>query len=154
MSGGTVAAAVLEQVIEELPSAASYAAAAGLAFDAGMLTEELPVLRVTFRNRKGEEFFAGILCKEYPKHPPTVEFFDATWTRWGTRDLYPACFHPTPCVCARYNRRAYTTSGGPHTDWRLIDWKLPTNGGVAIRNLTEIISDLHGKIAESEGTLG
>lgn len=150
----SVAAAMLELVMAEMPAAEQYAAAAGLPFDASTLTEERPALRVTFTNGKGELFYAEILCEEYSKHPPTVEFFDSTWTRWGTRDLYPSCFHATPCVCARYNRKAYKLSGGPHDDWRLIDWKLPTGSGVPLRNLTEIVSDLHGKIAASEGRLG
>ena len=150
----TVAAAVLEQVMADVAAAAEYAAAAGLPFDTTELSEERPVFHVAFANRSGEMFHAEIRCDHYPKHPPTVEFVSADRKRRGTRDLYPACFHSTPCVCARYNRKAYKAHGGPHEDWRLIDWMLPTGGGVAIRNLREIVSDLHGKIAESEGRLG
>lgn len=151
----SVAAAVLELVQEELADAAEYAAAAGLLLDASGLTEANPLFFVTFKNRKGDSFLAEIRCDEYPQLPPTIEFLDSTRQRRGTRDLYPACFHGTPCVCARYNRKAYRSHGGPHEDWRFVDWnQLPSGGGVAIRNLREIISDLHGKIADSEGRLG
>jgi hypothetical protein len=150
----SVASAVLEQVRGELAAAEEYAAAAGLLLDASVMTEERPAFLITFKNRKGELFYVEILCVEYPKHPPTVEFLDSVSERRGTRDLYPSCFHQTPCVCARYNLKAYKQHGGPHDDWRLIDWKLPTAGGVAIKNLREILSDLHGKISDSEGRLG
>ena len=150
----SVAAAVLELVMADVAAAAGYAAAARLPFDATELSEERPVFYVAFSNRMGEMFHAEIKCDHYPKHPPTVEFVSADRKRRGTGDLYPACFHSTPCVCARYNLKAYKAYGGPHDDWRLIDWMLPTGAGVAIRNLREIVSDLHGKIAESEGRLG
>lgn len=147
---------VLEQVLEELPAAAEYAAAADLPFDDLRVREGNgePRFYVTFFNREREAFHVEIDCRDYPMYPPTIEFLDAGRSRRGTRDLYPACFHATPCVCARYNRKAYTQFGGPHSDWRLVDWQLPTGSGVAIRTLTLIVSDLHGKIAASTGRLG
>jgi hypothetical protein len=39
--------------------------------------------------------------------------------------------------------------GGPHEDWRLIDWQLPTQAGPKIDTLVMIVSDLHSKIATS-----
>jgi hypothetical protein len=63
-------------------------------------------------------------------------------------------FHPMPCVCARYNRKAYSERGGPHGDWRLVDWQLPTGNGVAVDSIVMMLSDLHSKIAASSGRLG
>lgn len=147
-------AAVLEQVKAELGAAAAYAAAAGLELDSSRLSEATPVLFVTFRNQKNEPFVAEIDCRDYPMYPPTIEFLDSRQERRGTHDLYPNCFHQMPCVCARYNRKAYSQHGGPHGDWRLIDWQLPTGNGVAINSVAMIVSDLHSKIRETAGRLG
>ena len=151
----TVPAAVtIEQVREELADVVDYAAAAGLGLDMSMLSDASPLFFVTFASRDGIEFVAEFDCREYPLHPPTIEFVDVTRSRRGTKDLYPSCFHATPCVCARYNRKAYRELGGPHGDWRLIDWQLPTGGGPKIDSLALIVSDLHGKIAASTGRMG
>src|SRR5450755_3377937 len=47
------------------------------------------------------------------------EFVSEDRREQGTRRLYPNGFHTTPCVCMRYNRKAYSERGGPHGDWRL-----------------------------------
>jgi hypothetical protein len=154
MTASVPAALVLERLLAELPAVAQYAAAAGLDLDSGLVDEQHGVFYLTFYNRDGETFYAELDCRDYPMYPPTIEFLDTTRTRRGTRDLYPSCFHQTPCVCARYNRKAYVQHGGPHGDWRLVDWQLPTSNGVAINTLALIVSDLHSKIATSTGRLG
>lgn len=143
----------IEQVREELADVANYAAAASLALDASMLSESRPLFYLTFHSRDNVEFVAEFDCHEYPLHPPTIEFVDPARIRRGTRDLYPSCFHTMPCVCARYNRKAYKALGGPHEDWRLIDWQLPTQAGPKIESLAMIVSDLHSKIAASSGRM-
>ena len=148
------AALSLEAVREELPAVAAYAAAAGLAVDANALSESILRFHVAFRNAAGENFTAEFDCRDYPMYPPTIEFVDASRTTRGTLALYPAGFHGMPCVCARYNRKAYSERGGPHGDWRLVDWQLPTGNGVALDTLTMIVSDLHSKISHSTGRLG
>jgi hypothetical protein len=148
------AVVTIEQVREELADVADYAAAADLGLDRSMLTETQLVWYVTFYNREGLAFFAEFNCHEYPLHPPTIEFVDAARNKRGTRNLYPSCFHATPCICARYNRKAYGAYGGPHSEWRLIDWQLPTQGGPKIDTLAMIVSDMHSKIAASTGTMG
>jgi hypothetical protein len=144
----------LEVVRGELVAAAEYAAAAGLELDAGSLTETQLKFYVRFENRGAERFYAEFDCREYPLHPPVVEFVNEARTERGTPRLYPQGFHPTPCICMRYNRRAYSEKGGPHSDWRLLDWRLPTGAGVAIDTLALIVSDLHSKILQSMGRMG
>jgi hypothetical protein len=144
----------LETVQQELAAAASFAAAAGLDVETSELTEVQPRFVIVFRNASGERFFAEFDCRDYPMYPPTSEFLDATHVARGQRGLYPVGFHPMPCVCARYNRKAYVERGGPHADWRLVDWQLPTGSGVAVDSITMMLSDLHGKIARSTGRMG
>jgi hypothetical protein len=85
--------------------------------------------------------------------PPNVEFVGLDRSERGTARLYPQGFHTTPCVCMRYNRKAYGERGGPHSDWRLLDWRLPTGNGVGIDSLALMISDLHSKILQSSGRM-
>ena len=144
----------LEIVREELAAAAPFAAAAGLVIDATGLAEGNLRFVVTFVNRVGDRFPAEFDCRDYPAYPPTVEFLDETRTARGLPLLYPNVFHPMPCVCARYNRKAYGERGGPHGEWRLVDWQLPTGNGVAVDSIVMMLSDLHSKIAASSGRIG
>jgi hypothetical protein len=146
-------AGVLEMLQSELTVVAAYAAAVGLPLEVTELSEDNPHFYVTFYNADGDEFFADFDCRDYPMYPPTVEFVDAKRQHRGHPGLYPNGFHPTPCVCMRYNRKAYSEKGGPHGDWRLIDWQLPTANGIGIDTLAMIVSDLHSKISSSHGRL-
>jgi hypothetical protein len=143
-----------ETVREELTAAAAFAAAAGLMIDAEGLDETTLRFVVTFVNAAGELFPAEFDCRDYPASPPVIEFLDVTRASRGLPMLYPNVFHPTPCVCARYNRKAYSERGGPHGDWRLVDWQLPTGNGVAVDSIAMMLSDLHSKIVTSRGRLG
>ena len=144
----------LEAVRAELPAVTAYTVAAGLALDCTTLTEGDLRFFVTFHNASGEPFVAEFDCRDYSMYPPTIEFVDAARTNRAVPGLYPAGFHGMPCVCARYNRKAYAERGGPHGDWRLVDWQLPTGNGTALDTLAMIVSDLHSKIAQSTGRLG
>ena len=148
------AEASLQAVQAELVAAAAYAAAAGLPLDSMALTTENLRFLVTFENSQGERFVAEFECREYPMHPPTVEFISEDRLERGTQRLYPNGFHATPCICMRYNRKAYNEKGGPHADWRLLDWRLPTGNGVAIDTLALMVSDLDSKIRQSSGRMG
>lgn len=143
-----------QAVRAELEAAAGFAAAAGVLLEATGLSEESLQFYATFRNANGEPFLAEFDCREYPLHPPTIEFLDTGREARGLARLYPNCFHSMPCVCARYNRKAYQERGGPHGDWRLVDWHLPTPGGGTIDSLAMITSDLHSKIGQTTGRLG
>lgn len=143
----------LEAVRAELVAAAQYAAAAGLDLDVGELREDKLRFYVEFKNQDSERFCVEFLCLEYPLHPPSIEFVSKDRRERGTHRLYPSGFHTTPCVCMRYNRKAYSERGGPHGDWRLLDWRLPTSQGVAIDTLALMISDLHSKILQSSGRM-
>lgn len=143
----------LEAVTAELADAVPYAASAGLDLDASALGKDDLRFYVTFHNRAGVKFYAEFDCRDYPLYPPNIEFTDETRSERGARALYPSGFHPTPCVCMRYNRKAYAERGGPHGDWRLLDWHLPTSGGGAIETLAMIISDMHAKILGSPGRM-
>ena len=143
----------LDAITEELADAIPFGASAGLTIDTSLLSESNPRFYVTFHNRAGVKFYAEFDCRDYPLYPPTIEFTDAARTTRGLRSLYPSGFHPTPCVCMRYNRKAYTERGGPHGDWRLIDWHLATPGGGPIETLAMIISDMHSKILDAPGRM-
>jgi len=144
----------LEVVRRELTVAADFANAAGLLVDAGELSGERPCFTVTFENRVGDKFHVEFDCHEYPLYPPTVEFVSGDRNERGTARLYPSGLHPMPCICMRYNRKAYQERGGPHGDWRLVDWRLPTAQGAAIDTLAMMLSDLESKIRQSTGRMG
>ena len=143
----------LEVVKSELVAAAEYATAAGLVLDTSSLSEENLRFYVKFENRDAEPFFLEFDCREYPLHPPNLEFVSEARSERGTKSLYPNGFHSTPCICMRYSRKAYRERGGPHEDWLLVDWKLPTSQGVGIDTFAMMLSDLHSKISQSSGRM-
>jgi hypothetical protein len=144
----------LQALSDELPLAVEYAIAAGLSLETVALCERDLRFYATFHNSVGEPFTAEFECTDFPLYPPTVEFVSSDRKQRGTRDLYPQGFHPTPCICMRYNRKAYAERGGPHGDWRMLDWQLPTDNGIAIDTLALILSDLDSKIRHSSGRMG
>lgn len=143
----------LEAVRNELAAAAPFAAAVGVALDDTALAADHLRFFATFTNRDGERFVAEFDCRDFPLYPPTIEFVSEDRSERGSRRLYPAIFHGMPCICARYNRKAYAERGGPHGDWRLLDWHLPTHGGGKFDTLALVLSDLHAKISESTGRM-
>ena len=143
-----------EAVRSELGLIRDYADAAGLKLDLSPIDAGCPRFYVAFRNRCGEPFLVEFDCQDYPLYPPTIEFLNEGRSERGNKNLYPLGFHPTPCVCMRYNRKAYNERGGPHGDWRLLDWRLPTSTGVPIDSLALMVSDLDSKIRDSSGRMG
>ncbi|HEX8247426.1 MAG TPA: hypothetical protein VF599_04520 [Pyrinomonadaceae bacterium] len=143
----------LESIKTELTDALAYAASVNLEADVSTLSATSLRFYVTFHNRAGVKFYAEFNCADYPVLPPTIEFVDESRTHRGARQLYPNVFHATPCVCMRYNRKAHGEMGGPHREWRLIDWKLATPGGGPIDSLAMMISDMHVKILNATGRM-
>ena len=144
----------LETLKAELAVAAPYAEAAGIQLETRGLCEDSLQFVAVFVNRDGELFPAEFDCQDYPMFPPTIEFLNSDRLERGLPWNYPSGFHTMPCICMRYNRKAHGEKGGPHGDWRLIDWQLPTPGGGAIDTIGMILSDLHAKIGASSGRLG
>lgn len=142
-----------ETISRELEEAAAFAASAGLIIDKSSLTEHDLRFFVQFHNRVGHQFFAEFDGRDYPLYPPFIEFTDKERTMRGVKSLYPNVFHAMPCICMRYSRKAYQELGGPHGDWRLLDWHLATSGGGIIDTLGMIISDLHTKILDATGSM-
>lgn len=144
----------IETLRVELAAAAQYAAAVGVTMDSASLSPGNLTFSVAFKNSAGEDFFAEFDCRDYPLYPPNIEFTNADRSQRGLPHLYPQGFHPTPCICMRYSRKAYQERGGPHGDWRLIDWRLPTGSGIGIDSIALMVSDLDAKIRSSIGRMG
>lgn len=142
-----------ESIKTELTDALAYAASVNLETDVSTLSEANLRFYVTFHNRDGIKFYAEFNCPDYPALPPTIEFVSENHAERGAKHLYPNVFHPTPCICMRYNRKAHGEMGGPHGEWRLIDWQLATSGGGPIDSLAMMISDLHVKILNATGRM-
>lgn len=138
----------------EMPACETYASALGIRIDCAALVAGSPRITVHFHNRYGDLFPAELEFSGYPDLPPTIEFVEIATGERGLRRLYPDCFHATPCVCARYNRKAYGDRGGPHNEWRLKDWQDATSGASARTDgVIMIISDMHAKISKTSGRL-
>lgn len=143
----------LDAIRRELTEAAPFAASVQLVIDSADLNEENLRFFVNFHNRSGDVFYAEFNCCDYPLYPPMIEFTDQSRSIRGQKVLYPNVFHANPCICMRYSRKAYQEHGGPHGEWRMLDWHLATPGGGVIDTLSMIISDLHSKILDATGRM-
>jgi hypothetical protein len=68
-------------------------------------------------------------CDDYKALPPFFEFIHPETKERGTKRCYPAdgsfFISPTdksPCLCVEWNRKAYSSHGGPHTEWQMSNW--------------------------------
>jgi hypothetical protein len=144
----------VQTIQSEVDLVRAYAEVTDLKLDLSPIDAVLPRFYVEFHNRDHESFYVEFDCADYPLYPPTIEFVNEARSERASKRLYPQGFHPTPCICMRYNRKAYNERGGPHGDWRLLDWRLPTSTGIPIDSLTLMISDLDSKIRNSSGRMG
>jgi hypothetical protein len=97
-----------------------------------VVTIDFPAVKVTVRMKSavdGEEYVVEAQCDDYRAKPPLFEFIHPATGERGTHAAYPddggrsqPFFHPAPCVCIQWNRKAYGEFQGPHGDWPMADW--------------------------------
>lgn len=57
--------------------------------------------------------------------------------------LQGSIFHPNPCICAPWNRLAYSVHGGPHGDWgATTDWKQAAATSTQAHTLPDMLAAL------------
>jgi hypothetical protein len=96
------------------------------------LTSDLANLTITITMKStidSEVYILEARCDDYKALPPYFEFIHPETKERGTKRCYPAdgsFFYNTPdkppCICVQWNRKAYTTEGGPHNDWAMSNW--------------------------------
>ena len=92
------------------------------------VSTDLPNLIVSVTMKSvvdNEVYIVEAKCDDYKELPPYFEFVHSVTNERGTKRSYPAdgsFFHPTPCICVQWNRKAYNAHGGPHGDWPMPNW--------------------------------
>jgi hypothetical protein len=93
------------------------------------LTVNMSALRVTAELksfRDDERYVLDMEFDNYKAWPPYLEFREWDTGKPGTKRAYPkggrGYFHPNLCICAPFNRKAYSRYGGPHGDWNIENW--------------------------------
>ena len=70
----------------------------------------------------------------------------------ATPKLQGSIFHPNPCICAPWNRLAYTVHGGPHGDWgSTTDWKQAAATSTQAHTLPDMLATLRLHLQHSPG---
>src|SRR5262245_54178300 len=120
-----VAKAVSKACVEqELTAAEPWIALRGwsVLWDADRLLLAVLVRRAIDHERYIFEFELD----DYRELPPSIELVDVETGEAGARRSYPgggrSYFHSKPVICAPWNRKAYQTHGGPHSDWVMANW--------------------------------
>lgn len=105
----------------------------------------LPDLTVTVKMRSavdGQTYIVEARCDGYKALPPYFEFIHHETKERGTQRCYPvggSFFHPTPCICVQWNRKAYRDVGGPHADWKMTDWMSARPGMTMLGDMFHLI---------------
>jgi hypothetical protein len=97
---------------------------------------------------------------EYPALPPAWRFVlpgtdespPAAWPLAGQlAGVSGSIFHPNPCICAPWNRLAYTAHGGPHSEWVMASWRAIGGGSTKADHLADMLDQLHMHLSASPG---
>lgn len=96
----------------------------------------------------------------YPAAPPAWQFVVPA-TDEPSRSAWPApgqqsgvsgsIFHPTPCICAPWNRLAYSAQGGPHGDWSMTSWRSVQGGQTKADHIADMLDQIHMHLQASPG---
>ncbi len=73
-----------------------------------------------------EVYIVEMRCDDYKELPPLFEFLLPNGTR-RVPSAYPVSsdsfFHTSLVICFPFNRGAYNSYGGPHSDWAIANWQ-------------------------------
>ena len=66
--------------------------------------------------------------------------------------LQGSIFHPSPVICAPWNRLAYAVHGGPHNDWGIpTDWKQAAATSTQAHTIADMLAALRLHLQHSPG---
>lgn len=114
-------------VEEELKNMAPLVASYGWEVDSNRAN-----LTVTVKMKSlvdSEIYILEAKCDDYQALPPFFEFIHPETAERAMKQCYPIdgsfFIFPTdkqPCLCVEWNRKAYSTHGGPHSNWQMSNW--------------------------------
>lgn len=121
--------AVTDAAIDgELPGAIAWAKRHGIAMDTRLLANR--IIRAVFVHPdEGEKFYLQGVFEDYKALPPIWEWRDENWSSPGALRMSPKLdgspfggsvfiqHEGNAIICAPFNRLAFGTHGGPHSDW-------------------------------------
>ena len=93
-----------------------------------------------------ERYVLELMCDNYRALPPYIEFRYPTSEERGTHRCYPGggrgYFHNQPVICAPWNRKAYASHGGPHSDWAMASWATYRPNHAQIGDMLVLLQEL------------
>ena len=128
----------------ELPGVRAWAERHQIALDTRLIAER--IIRVVLVQEKGEKFYLQGNFADYRELPPIWDWRGETWSATDGLHLSPGP-QGTPfgasmfiqhnnrgLICAPFNRLAYGTHNGPHSNWGdLLSGQLTGQGTCALR---------------------
>lgn len=100
---------------------------------------------------------------DYPGLPPAWRFVvpgtddspPAAWPLPGQlAGISGSIFHTSPCICAPWNRLAYSAHGGPHGEWAMASWRTIAGGTTKADHLADMLDQIHMHLTVSPGLQG
>ena len=142
-------------IADQLPGAIAWAERHRVALTS-LFPERRVVRAVLLQNGSGEEFFLQAEFEDYPALPPIWTWCDASWSATGSVALSPQG-QTTPfgssmfmvhsgnaTICAPFNRLAFASDGGPHSDWGApAQWITAGGRHVCARTIGDMLNAIH-----------
>jgi hypothetical protein len=153
----SVATAISWSIVEEeLKAVATTAKAFGWTIE--LFPDELRFTVQMTSGVDGEQYILEFRCDDYKELPPYIELIHPDTGERGSANAYPrngrSFFHTYPCICAPFNRKAYSGYAGIHGDWSIGNWMALRDGVTTlgamlllIQNLINNPSIYHGRMA-------
>lgn len=114
-------------IASELPAAIAWAQRHCLELDTKLLTERI-IRVVLVQEEEAEQFYLQGRFDDYKALPPIWDWRDENWSKSNEPNLSPRP-HDNPLgsmfiqhknssiICSHFNRLAFGTNDGPHSDW-------------------------------------
>lgn len=152
----TVDPAITRQILHEEVEA-MHAVASTFDWSISVDSEALTVTVKMHSSLDAEKYVIEARCDNYRSVPPYFEFIHPDTGERGTPHCYPAdgsFFHPTPCICIQWNRKAYNSNGGPHGDWPMANWEAAKPGTTTLGDMFLQIQLRINKSGAYKGRMG
>ncbi len=149
------------EVERDLGAVASWARRHGWAFRGDL--DALVLRAATYHPATGRLVEVRADLQDYPGLPPGWRFVlpgtdDSPPAAWPLPGQLPgvsgSIIHSNPCICAPWNRLAYSAHGGPHGEWAMTSWRTISGGTTKADHLPDMLDQIHMHLTVSPGFHG
>ena len=153
-------------IASELPGALAWAQRHQIALDTRLLAERI-IRVVLIQHDEGEKFYLQGNFDDYRELPPAWDWRDESWSKTGALHRSPnpqsnqfgspmfIQHNSQGIICAPFNRLAYGTHDGPHSNWGdPAQWMTAGAGYVHAVMIGDMLQSILRDFRDTKGRMG